>query len=93
MSGSMRGMWKRGACDGQQKAPNRSYEAANRNSFMTDSTAPHLYSTLTSLPLFSEARVQKMSVSNGGNRGPRLQWERLTKGIPQTGDTKTMAMM
>ena len=45
MSGSMRGMWKRGACDGQQKAPNRSYEAANRNSFMTDSTAPHLYST------------------------------------------------
>jgi hypothetical protein len=47
MSGSMRGMWKRGACDGQQKAPNRSYEAANRNSFMTDSTAPHLYSTRT----------------------------------------------
>ena len=48
MSGSMRGMWKRGACDGQQKAPNRSYEAANRNSFMTDSTAPHLYSTQSS---------------------------------------------
>jgi len=38
------------SCHGSFKAPNRSYEAANGNAFMTGITSLHLYSTHWSRP-------------------------------------------
>ncbi|HSN80738.1 MAG TPA: hypothetical protein VLR44_10200, partial [Rhodoferax sp.] len=53
-------------CDKQQKAPNRSYEAANRNGFITGSTAPHLYSTFCGpgkMATFSDALSSTFTAS------------------------------